>query len=95
MTSRVPALGLRIFAVLIVLFATLGFATSASAALPDWLTFWEDDEYEFNGGFYEPPAAQALGRGVALLQSRIDFLRQQPADRGRHQPFPEIERLTR
>lgn len=65
MTSRVPALGLRIFAVLIVLFATLGFATSASAALPDWLTFWEDDEYEFNGGFYEPPKpAQPLGDAV-------------------------------
>lgn len=59
MMSRVPALGLRLFAVLIVLFGTLGFATSASAGLPDWIKFWEDDEYEFNGGFYEPPKPAA------------------------------------
>lgn len=65
MTSRAPALGLRILAVLVVLFGTLGFATSASAGLPDWITFWEDDEYEFNGGFYEPPKeAQPLGDAV-------------------------------
>lgn len=65
MISRVPALGLRIFAVLVVLFGVLGYATSASAALPDWITFWEDDEYEFNGGFYDPanPAAP-LGDAV-------------------------------
>ena len=65
MTSRVPALGLRILAVLVVLFGTLGSATSASAGLPDWITFWEDDEYEFNGGFYEPPKeAQPLSNAV-------------------------------
>jgi protein SCO1/2 len=27
----------------------------ASAALPDWMEFWKDDEYEFHGGYYDPP----------------------------------------
>ena len=65
MTSRIPALGLRILAILVVLLGTLGFAASASAGLPDWITFWKDDEYEFNGGFYDPPRdAQPLGDAV-------------------------------
>jgi protein SCO1/2 len=64
--KRVPATGLRIIAVLVIAFASLTISqASASAALPDWLTFWEDDEYEFNGGFYEPPKeAQPLGDAV-------------------------------
>lgn len=62
---RIPALGLRLLAVLAVLFGTFGYATSASAGLPDWITFWEDDEYEFHGGFYDPPKeAQPLGDAV-------------------------------
>ena len=65
MFSRVPALGLRIAAIVVVLLGTLGYAVSASAGLPDWITFWDDDEYEFNGGFYDPakPAA-SLGDAV-------------------------------
>lgn len=33
-----------------------GFAAVAqSNSAPDWLRFWEDDAYEYHGGFYEPP----------------------------------------
>lgn len=31
------------------------FAAAQSNAAPDWLRFWEDDTYEYHGGFYEPP----------------------------------------
>lgn len=64
--KRVLGLGLRLVTVLVIAFGTLAVSqASASAALPDWLTFWEDDEYEFNGGFYEPPKeAQPLGDAV-------------------------------
>lgn len=30
-------------------------STASAAGLPDWLTFWEDDPYVFNGGYYDPP----------------------------------------
>ena len=30
-------------------------SASASAALPGWLTWWEDDDYQFHGGIYDPP----------------------------------------
>lgn len=30
-------------------------AVVASQAGPDWLRFWEDDVYQYNGGFYAPP----------------------------------------
>jgi protein SCO1/2 len=64
--KRVLGAGLRIAAVLIIAFTSLTISqASASAALPDWLTFWEDDEYEFHGGFYDPPKeAQPLGDAV-------------------------------
>lgn len=54
--KRIPGLALRLVAILTIAFGTLAVGqASASAALPDWVTFWEEDEYEFNGGFYEPP----------------------------------------
>lgn len=54
--KRVLSTGLRLFFVVSITLGTLMIGSaSASAALPDWITFWEDDEYEFNGGFYEPP----------------------------------------
>ncbi len=28
---------------------------ATSSAAPDWMRFWEDEKYEYNGGFYEPP----------------------------------------
>jgi protein SCO1 len=31
------------------------FAVASSNATPDWLRFWEDDTYEYSGGFYDPP----------------------------------------
>jgi protein SCO1/2 len=64
--KRVPGAGLRIVAVLVIAFTSLTISqASASAALPDWITFWEDDEYEFNGGFFDPPKeAQPLQNAV-------------------------------
>jgi protein SCO1 len=65
--KHVLSLGLRITTVLTIAFGTLLFAgtTASAAGLPDWITFWEDDEYEFNGGFYEPPKeAQPLINAV-------------------------------
>lgn len=54
--KRVLELGLRLVTVVTIAAGVLAFSqASASAALPDWLTFWEDDDYEFHGGFYEPP----------------------------------------
>lgn len=31
------------------------FALASSKAAPDWMAFWQEDPYVFNGGFYEPP----------------------------------------
>jgi protein SCO1 len=81
----VLGVGLRLATILTIAFGTLAFGqASASAALPDWLTFWEDDEYEFNGGFYEPPReAHPLANAVDQngdpfrledLQGKVVFL---------------------
>jgi protein SCO1/2 len=54
--KRVLSTGLRLFFIFSIAFGTIAFGSaSASAALPDWLEFWKDEEYQFNGGFYEPP----------------------------------------
>lgn len=40
----------------VVIIAGGAFAALASSnAAPDWVRFWEDDAYEYNGGFYNPP----------------------------------------
>lgn len=31
------------------------FAAVATDSAPDWVTFWKDDDYEYHGGYYEPP----------------------------------------
>lgn len=41
--------------VLAAIVLAISSVATASAALPGWVTFWEDDEYTFHGGFYEPP----------------------------------------
>lgn len=41
-------------AVLIIAGGGLAVALSSNAA-PDWLRFWEEDTYEYNVGFYDPP----------------------------------------
>lgn len=83
--KRVLGTGLRLFAIVAIAFTSLAVGqASASAALPDWLTFWEDDEYEFNGGYYEPPreatpftgAVDQHGEPFELedLQGKVVFL---------------------
>lgn len=49
---------LRILVVLaaVVIIAGGGLlAAVQSNAAPDWLRFWEDDAYEYHGGYYDPP----------------------------------------
>lgn len=41
-------------AVIIIAGGGVAVALSSNAA-PDWVRFWEDDSYEYHGGFYEPP----------------------------------------
>lgn len=53
-----PKTGSNLFRfVIVVVLAAGSFLayTATASALPDWMEFWKDDEYEFNGGFYEPP----------------------------------------
>ena len=45
---------LSVIAVIVI--AGGGFLAASSASiLPDWLSFWEDEEFTYNGGFYDPP----------------------------------------
>jgi protein SCO1/2 len=45
---------ISVIAVILIAGAGL-FAVAAPNNLPDWVTFWEEDEYTWNGGFYDPP----------------------------------------
>lgn len=31
------------------------FALASSNSAPDWMRFWQEEEFVYNGGFYEPP----------------------------------------
>lgn len=56
MLKNIPTV-VQVIAALVIAGAGVFVALAAtnSSALPDWATFWKDDPYEFNGGFYEPP----------------------------------------
>lgn len=43
-----------IASVIIILVGSIAAVVMVDAG-PDWLRFWEDDDYEYNVGFYDPP----------------------------------------
>lgn len=45
---------IAVAAVVIIVGGGVAAALSSNAA-PDWLRFWEEDTYEYHGGFYDPP----------------------------------------
>lgn len=51
---RSLAVLLSVIAVILIVGTGL-FVAASPGNLPDWVTFWKEDEYVYNGGFYDPP----------------------------------------
>lgn len=50
------SLRLLLAVIAVIVIAGGGFLAASSASiLPNWMEFWKDDTYTYNGGFYDPP----------------------------------------